>query len=358
MKSSRRPLLVAAVLCAVLPGAAAEAQTVIARHVPEGATVQANIAGSPAVAATIDPEGNAVVSLDTLDRRTEVSERIYVFVCDTRRQIVLADRGAPVPSLGPGCTVRELPGVFVIRRNTTLVIDLEETPPTVRIAQGPAPRFWLKDIEPGEGPLPREALYHLGVFAGGGFSIYRGVADATCGDASACRARDTTTGTTIGISAWLSPWIGAEVSYAKDAKLTASGLPSSSSTFTSVTDPEVFMVAGKVGLTIDRVGLYARGGANFHRATTLETDVLPNITRTVNGITVIFPGGTLATGYRTEGWGWLTGGGLDVRATDRIGVYLDGRVAKVAGSARDGSPVVRDTLTVSFQMGLRYSLVR
>jgi len=358
MKSSRRPLLVAAVLCAVLPGAAAEAQTVIARHVPEGATVQANIAGTPAVAATIDPEGNAVVSLDTLDGKAEVSERIYVFACDTRRQIVLADRGAPVPSLGPGCTVRELPGVYVVRRGTTLVIDLEETPPTVRIAQGRAPRLWLKDIEPGSGPLPREALYRLGVFAGGGFSIYRGVADATCGDASGCRAGDATIGTTVGISYWLSPWIGAEVSYAKDAKLTASGQPSASSTFTSETDPETFMVGGKVGMTVNRVGLYARGGANFHRATTLETDVLPSITRVVNGITVILPGGTLTTGYRTQGWGWLTGGGLDVRATDRFGIYLDARLARISGTARDESPAVRDTLTMSFQMGLRFSLVR
>src|SRR5690348_5365047 len=98
MKSSRRPLLVAAVLCAVLPGGAADAQTVIARHVPENTTVQANIAGSPAVAATIDSEGNAVVALNTLERRAEVSARIYVFACETRRQIVLADRGAPVPS--------------------------------------------------------------------------------------------------------------------------------------------------------------------------------------------------------------------------------------------------------------------
>jgi hypothetical protein len=358
MKSSRRPLLVAAVLCAVLPGGVAEAQTVIARHVPENATVQANIAGSPAVAATIDSEGNAVVALDTLDRRAEVSARLYVFACETRRQIVLADRGAPVPSLGPGCSVRELPGVFVVRRGTALVIDLQETPPSVRIAQGPAPRSWLKDFEPGAGPLPAEALYRLGVFAGGGFSIYRGVADATCGDASGCRARDATTATTIGISYWMSPLLGVEASYGKDAKLTASGQTSPNATFTSETDPEVFMVAGKVGMTVNRVGLYARGGANFHRATTIETDVVPNITRVVNGITVILPGGTLATGYRTEGWGWLTGGGLDVRATDRFGVYLDARLAKISGTARDESPVVRDTLMMSFQMGLRFSLVR
>ena len=148
------------------------------------------------------------------------------------------------------------------------------------------------------------------------------------------------------------------MSYAKDAKLTASGQPTASSTFTSETDPETFMVAGKVGMTVNRVGLYARGGANFHRATTLETDVLPSITRVVNGITVIIPGGTLTTGYRTEGWGWLTGGGLDVRATDRLGIYLDARLARISGTARDESPAVRDTLTMSFQMGLRFSLVR
>jgi hypothetical protein len=162
---------------------------------------------------------------------------------------------------------------------------------------------------------------------------------------------------TVGISYWLSPWIGAEASYAKDARLTASGQTSATATFTSETDPELFTIAGKVGMTVNRVGLYARGGANFHRATTLETDVLPNITRTVNGITVILPGGTLATGYRTQGWGWLTGGGLDVRATDRFGIYLDARLAKLSGKARDDSPVVRNTLTMSFQMGVRFSLV-
>jgi len=356
MKSLRRPLLVAAVFCAVLRGAAAEAQTIILRHVPEGVTFDASLVASAAVAATTDPYGNAVIAINSLTRGSEMVARIYVVNCGTGGHVVLADRNAPVPAIEPGCGLRELSGAFVVRRNTTLVVNLGETPPAVRIAQGRAPENWLQDVVAGAGLPPADAPYRLGVFAGGGLSIFRGLSVDACGDSSACRTSNVTQGGTAGVSFWLSPWLGAEISYAKDVRLTASGEPAAGTSFTTETDPEMIMLAGKVGRVVNRVGLYAKGGATFHRATTTETDVLPNITRTVSGIVTVFPGGTLATAYRTQGWGWLAGAGMDIRVTNRFGIYLDGRLAKLSGTA-SGSPAVRNTLTPSLQMGLRFALV-
>lgn len=356
MRSLRRPLLVAVVFCAALCGAAAEAQTVVLRHVPAGVTFDANLVGGAPVAASTDTFGNSVIAINALARGSELATRIHVLRCDTRGHIVLVDRSAPIPAIEPGCRLQELSSVFVVRRGTTLVIDLGDTPPMVRIAQGPAPSLWLQDIVAASGPVPREAPYRLGVFGGGELSIFRKSALDVCGDAATCQGGDTTLGTTVGVSYWLSPWLGAEASYAKDAALSASGAPDAGASFSSKTDPEIFMLAGKVGLTVNRVGFYARGGANFHRATTTETDVLPNITRTVGGTPTVFPGGTLTTAYRTQGWGWLAGGGMDIRATRRFGVYLDTRFAKLSGTAAD-SPAIRNTMDVSFQIGLRFALI-
>jgi opacity protein-like surface antigen len=356
MKGIWRPLLMAAVLCTAGFARVADAQTIIVRHVPPDVTVEASLDTRPAVQAVLDPAGNARIALNAIQGTAEASVRVFLYACDSRRRLALVGRDAPIPPMPTECVRKDLSGVFVLRPVTTLVLNLAESTPIVLIAQGQPPREWLEDIpEQAEGVKVHTPAPGLMVFGGGGWSNFRENTFKACGQlVTSCSGGDLRMGTTIGATYWMSPFIAAEVSFAKDRVLTAFGNTPSSS-FTTTVDPEILIINAKVGVPVhERVTFYGTGGIDHHRATTTTTDIADDLPVTIDGVSQTLTGGTLKTSYRTAGWSWAAGGGVDIWVSRHFGIYLEGRFADLKGSDVTGGEARRDQIATSVQTGIRF----
>ena len=168
----------------------ADAQTFVVRHAPVGSAVEVAF-GAAVGKGTADQAGDATVVLTGSPADTqEVAAAIYTDVSryHHRSRVPLAARTAEPPPPGAGCQRRVVPGFFVFRRGTAVVVDLEPSVPIVRIRQGRVPDSWLM-----QGPIPtfHTAPRGLVVFGGGGFGSMPDTLDQTCGDTSPC-AREST----------------------------------------------------------------------------------------------------------------------------------------------------------------------
>jgi opacity protein-like surface antigen len=353
-----RPLVLAAVLGAGTVRVAT-AQTVIVRHAPADTTVQVSFDAQPPVTATPDAAGNARATLDIVPGTDELAARVFLYSCPGVRQVAIVGRDSNMPPMPTGCTRRDLSGIFVVRHTTTLVLNLAEAIPFVLSAPGAPPHEWLRDPQSADeanAAARRVRAETFTAYLGSGLSNFRGVTASVCDLGVSCSGGDLSPGFTVGANYWFSPFIAADVSYGKDRILTANGHVGDSFNFTSTVDPEVLMLAAKIGVPVNaRVTFYGKAGANHHRATTTNTDTLTDITVTVDGVSQTLPGGTLKTAYRTEGWGWLWGGGIDIHVTPHIGIYLDGRMLQLKGVSETGE-FTRDTVATSVQAGIRLGL--
>jgi hypothetical protein len=337
-----RPLALAAAFWMTLGAGAAAGQTVIARKVPAGSTVEFVLNTSTVGTATPNADGDATIASkpDASAANTEFDAYIYVDACETVRRVLVIERGISPAAPEPGCTRAQIAGLFLVRRTGTLVVDVSGANPTVllrrggfTIRQGGPARVW------GSSPTG------LVVFGGGGLAKFADATTFACGDVTSCSGDDGGAAYTFGAAFWFIPFLAAEASYMKPAEATTQG-SGSNFRFNSFLDAHVITVAGKVGAPIGPVRLYGQAGANYHRAKSGTTQTIDDVTVTIDGEPRTVPGGIQRYGLETSGWGWSFGGGGEFWLTSRFALYGEFARASLKGAARDDAEGnLNDSLT-------------
>ena len=333
---SWRPISLALVFLAC-GAASAAAQTVVIRGVPAGSTADV-IQGASRASGTPDAGGDAVIKGNLTDA-ADTRVTIFVDVCEKARRVVLVERDGVPPPADEGCTRSEVPGMFVLRPVSTLVVNLRGATPAVLLRQGEfdfRKEYGTGGVEPPAG---------LVVFASGAYAKLHNARTFSCGDTAECPGTDSGFGYGGGIAYWFTPYAGIEASYLKPRRTLFEGAVNNG-LFQSVSDPHVLMFVAKVGVPAGPVRIYGQGGATFHRAT------LTNSQDSVDGINDRFE-------LRTNGWGWTFGGGIEAWVAPRAAFYAEGGRAALKGtgieSAGEGRYDERMTYVVA---GLRVSLTR
>ena len=327
---------------------AASAQTIIVRNTAPSAPIELLLNADTVASATADSTGTATLTTDVLARlqRTETGIHISVDSCGEQRRILLVEAGVTAPPQG-SCsrvTVRDL---FSVQRITTFVVDVAGPNPVVWIRQGPVPRDWLGDRqgseEPRTWPPAPVGLIVSGGIVGASFSDFE---TKSCGNASNCAGGGIRVGGAAGVGFWVTPWLGVDVNVLRLSQPKVTG-SSTSLTFNSALDPRVVTIDGKVGKQVGPVRIYGLGGVN-HLSAAMTT------TQTVVSSTV----GEETFGFKAEGWSWLAGGGLEMWPTSRVGIYFEGDVLSLKGTAIDnGQGVINDQLVYGM-IGVRVAIGR
>lgn len=324
MHMSWRLLMLAAVLNVCLGAGVAAGQTVIVRKAPPGERVELVLNDATVASATADPAGDATLALNLTANggKPEIDAHVFVDVCDQLRRVIVVERTRqPLPPAA-GCERRTITGLFWVRRVNTIVVDVGGPNPTLLLIRGsyslnaPAARLWSP------------SLTGLQLFGGGGYSTVRDAQLIACGDVTPCGGHDSGLGYTAGATYWISRFIGAEASYVKPPKVTAQGSRDTFS-FNSSLDADVVTIAGKVGVPIGLVRLYGQVGTNYHWATSFTTETINSATQTFE--------------LKTQGWGWLFGGGGEVWIAHSVGLYgeaaLPGSKAPRSAAQTGGSTI-------------------
>jgi hypothetical protein len=202
--------------------------------------------------------------------------------------------------------------------------------PTVMLVQG---SFSLEPEDPARVWSPSPA--GLIVFGGAGLARFRDAEALACGNVSDCSGDASGFAFTAGGTFWLTRFLGAEGSYVRPSKTTARG-SGSNFRFDSSYDVHVTTIAGKVGAPIGSVRLYGRAGANYHKAASSSTLTTDDVTTTVDGVSTTVEGGTQTIELKTDGWGWLFGGGIEVWLARSFALSGDFGVADLNGKALGG----------------------
>jgi len=331
----------------VATGAAA-AQTVIVRKAPVASTVEVVLNGTPAGSATVDANGDAVVpvSLPQQGGQAEMDANIHIDICGEVRRVQVVGRGMRPPAAEGGCDRREILGVFVLRRVTSLVINVGEANPTLLLVQG---SYDLREAG------PRRAWSRspqgLVLFGAGGFSSVRDADLAVCGNLTECSAEGRKVAFNVGAALWMTPFLAAEGSYLRPSQYDASG-SGQAFRFTGFFDAEVATVAGLVGVPIGAVRPYGKVGMAYQRSTFSTTQSHDDVTVVIDGVSQTIEGSTQTYVFRTTGWGLTYGGGLEAWVNPNFAIY--GEVSRVAlrGEAIVGEGESDDVLTSVF-VGVR-----
>jgi hypothetical protein len=341
---SQRPVRVfalGAMLALVLAGRAT-AQTVYVRHATAGADIEAQLNNAPAKTATADAAGDATIALDLPASTAETLISLFVDTCGRQVIVRLLSPAAPPAPPAAGCTRSDAGAQFVIRSVTSFVIDLAGSTASVRMRQGPPFAAWMTDtpesaaggeglatgVHPGPG---------LSVFGGGGIASYSNAKSLLCGD-TVCTGNRFSLGGEVGVSGWVAPFLGLQVSYLKPTQASVSG-SGSDFTFNSALDSRLVLLAVSVGGASQNVRFYGQGGANYHEATFSQTEQNAS--------------GTQTTYLETKGWGWLAGGGFEAWVSSRVAIYVDGDAIFVKGNNKNGGEGRMDDHLLKIMGGLR-----
>jgi hypothetical protein len=355
-----RPLVCAAALNMAVVVGVATAQTVIVTKAPRGAAIELVLNSTTIGTATADNTGKASfpVTLTSRGGRTEADVQVYVDACGNLRRVTLVEPGLQPQLPQIGCTRRELAGVFLLRGITTMVVEATASSPAIWLRQGPVPNEWLGEeaTRISSKHLRRPSPTGLVLFGGGGVSSVKYATAQACGDVTSCSGKSSRPAFAAGAAVWIFPFLGAEASYAQSADATASG-SESTFRFDHTLSNSMWTVAGKVGLPLGVVRLYVQAGADRHRATSTTTESVDTKTYTdADGVTQTIPGGSQTFVLRTAGWGLSLGGGIEVWAKPKFGLYAEYERAKLLGKSRDGDPGQMDDIVTTFRLGVRVRL--
>jgi hypothetical protein len=195
------------------------------------------------------------------------------------------------------------------------------------------------------------------LFGSGALTKFRDVQLLSCGDLSQCSGGGFDPGYTAGAAYWILPFVAAEVGYMKpaDAKVEGSG---QNFRFNSVLDARLLTIAGNVGVPIGPVRLYGKVGGNFHQATFTTTQTNDDVTLTIDGVSQIVKGGTQTFELKTEGWGWLFGGGMEVWAKRWLALYGEAGFAGLKGHPVDDADGAMDDRMTYLLVGARVRIGR
>lgn len=332
-----RRLTLAAALNVTVGVGVASAQTVIVKNAPPGSTVELVMNADTVGSATVSPGGDAKLSMKLSGSAGETGTdvRILVDVCANLRRVLLVERGLQPPP--QDCSRREIVGVFVLRRVTSLVVDVAGPNPMVWLRQGPVPREWLGEGSalPARASVWRSSATGLALFGGLDFARFSHAVATSCGNVEQCAGTRPLGSFTVGAAYWFTRYLAAEASYLKLGSVTVNG-SGGTFRFNSSLDAQVLNVVGKVGAPIGGARIYGLGGANYHRATLSTNQTIDDVTLIVDDVEVTLPGGTQKFQLRTGGWGWLFGGGLEIWVARPLAVYAEAGYVALKGSDRDG----------------------
>ena len=329
-----RPLALTAALHVTAGlGAAAAAQTLFVRNAGPGTPVEVVVNGTKAGAGTADAGGDATVafSLQAQTGKDEMDANVYVETCDKTRRVLIVDAGrAPGPA-GSGCERAQISGLYWVRPVNTLVVDVGGVTPKLLLIKGhytpprPTP-------EGGEAHTWRLAPTGMVVYGAPGMASLRDAVTVSCGTVTSCSGKGTRISAAAGATYWITRYLGADVSYIKPAKVTASG-SGTGYRFNSALDAELVTVAATVGVPAGPVRIYGKVGWSHHHATSATTETIDDVTVTVNDVPQTFKGGNQTFETETRGWGWLFGGGLEAWIKPSFAIYGEAGSAALKGSA-------------------------
>ena len=336
-QGGRYLLWATAVALSVCVGAVvAEAQTVMVRNAPPAATIELVVNSATAATATADPTGGATLStnLQTTTAKTEIDANVYVDVCpDNLRRIIIIERGQPATAQPQGCDRRDTGALFLIRRVSTLIVNVGGTVPTVVLRQGPV-RLGPRRI--------RRAPQGLVLFGGAGRSSTRETVTVACGNVVECSGEDSGVAVNAGVDFWLTRYIAVEASYFKLSDVEVSG-SESTFTFTSALDAELATISGKVGVPLGPVRLYGKIGTTYHRALFSTTQSIGDVAQTLE--------------LGTQGWGWIFGGGGEIWVAPAFALYAELGRAALKGGGRDGAEGTMDERALYYFAGARIRIL-
>jgi hypothetical protein len=316
-----RPLIAAAALSVTLGAGTAAAQKVMVRNAPAGEAVEVALNATNVATGTADADGVATLPLDLTahGNKTEIDANVFVDTCDKRHRIIVVERGQPIATQEPGCERREISGLFWVRHVNTLVIDVAAANPTLMLVKG--------EYETGPAhtwPAPPTGFV---VFGGAGLAKFNDLAFVACGNVTPCTGNDSGLAYTAGATYWITKFLGAEASYIRPPKGTASGNTETFS-FNNSLDAQLFTVAGKVGIPAGPMRLYGTIGTNYHRATSVTTETISATTQNFE--------------FKTNGWSWIWAGGSEIWLGSSFALYGELGFARLRASSVEGTGVIDD----------------
>lgn len=327
-----RLLVAAAVLMAIGTGKVA-AQTVMVRHVPVGETVEVFLNATKVGSSVVEASGDVRLPLNLRENnagKTGIDANIFVDVCDKIRRVIVVERGQPAATQEPGCERREISGLYFVRRENTLVVDLGGANPTMMLIKG--------SYDPNRTKTWSASPTGLVLFAGGGRADLRDAVFISCGDAPTCNGHNAGVSFNTGLDLWLTPWIAAEASYFRPAKATANGSGSNYS-FNSTLEPQALIVGGRIGIPIGPVRISGLIGTTWQDST-LKTH------ETINNVSQDFV-------VETRGWGWVWGPALEVWTSSWLAIYGEAGFGKLKGTPTTGGEVRFDDRLRQVTVGVR-----
>ena len=351
MTTSGRALALAATLNAILAGTAG-AQTVIVRSAPPGSTIDVVVNTETAGSETANEAGDArlVLNMFTTAGKTETDVYLFVDFCKDNRRVVIAERTGQTTPPAAGCDRRQILGVFLVKRITTLVVNAAGPNPTVLLRQGAV------SLTPKRVWQPAPAGLH--VFGGAGLMQIRDAVALACGNVGNCSGDKSGVGYTGGVTYWFSRYLGAEFGFTKPAEITIQG-SGDSFTFTGFMDPEIYALSGKVGFPARRFRLYGQVGANYHRSSQGTSETVQDVTVTNDdGTETVIPGGVQTFNLKASGWGWQFGGGTEFWLMPRLAVYGEVGWTWIIGDAEEEAIGKIDDRYTSIIGGIRLRLGR
>lgn len=339
----------ACALFAVLAAAdRASAQTVLLRGLAQGTAVEVALNGTLVGSATANSSGDATVPLgQAAGTKPQMDANIYVDVCGERRRVVVFDRSQNDILPEGDCGRIEVPGVYVVRSISTLVVNTASATPTMMLVQGPydpnaPPKTWQ--------PLPTGLM----VFGGTGLSFISNAGLYACGTVSDCNEDGSGFGFIGGAQYWLASWLGAEVAFIKPASMSADG-SGTGYTFDSSLETSMLTITGNVGVPAGPMRFYAKAGANYHKGLFTNNEDIEDtviLLDETTGETVTYAGGTNTIDYQTAGWGWYFGGGAEAWFKTRYAIFAEIGWAGLKGANQgEGEGEMSDKVTTIFVGG-------
>jgi hypothetical protein len=354
MRNGCRALVLAVVGLLTVGADAVRAQTVYVRQAPPASPVEIVLNGKPVGSGTADANGDAILplNLSALIGRAEMDANVQVDVCGELRRVLISDRGMRPPVPDPGCDRREIIGVFLVRRVTSLVVNVGGVNPTVLLVQG---SYDLRDPRPARawGRAPRGLV----LFGGAGFGRRARCRADRVRHARRLQRRWRPRGVQRRGDVLDRERRGSRGELSEAAQLDVRG-SGEGFRFTSAFDVEMATVAGTVGVPVGAVRMYGKIGTNYQRSTFSTTQSHDPQTIVVDGVEQTIQGTSQTLVLNTSGWGWYYGGGVETWITRSIGLYGEVSRATLKGEPDNGGEGLIDDALTSVFLGLRVRIGR
>ena len=347
---NRHVLSLVAALGIVAAAGTADAQTIIARKGPAGSTVEVQINDKVVATETANADGEATLVVPGPASRPDIDATVFVDSCGTRRRILFVQPGIATPPPDTACIRRDIPGLFLVKAISTIVVSVEGPSPRLLLRQGPfdsnaPPRTWTA--------VPSGLM----ISGGGGLGTFSNVNTKACGNVTSCAADDTGWAYSVGADFWFNSYLGADVGFIKPPK-TSADASEAVYNFTDTLDTSIFTFGGKVGVPVGPVHFYGRGGLTYQHSLSSMSQTHLDQTTVIDDVTTIIPGGSVTIEYETTGLGWYAGGGLDMWVTRHVAFYAEGNYMKLKGSESGAGQGVLDDRHLSALAGIRLRVGR